>query len=124
MHKEHPLAKKEVLVFQDFDGQDMLFYPQNHKARKGFEESCKKEEINVNIIFETTNSLNMIPLLRKNKGIAICIPSVFQSYLGDEIVERSVAWEDYWSICMAWKKNVPLSMTAKLFLNFIKDYKI
>lgn len=124
MHRNHPLAKKEILVLQDLDRQDMLFYPQTNKARKALEIACEKLEIKVNIIFETTNSLNMIPLLRKNKGIAMCIPSVFQSHLGDDIVERPVAWEDYWSVCIAWKKNVPLSMTAKLFLNFIKNYKI
>lgn len=120
-HKNHPLAAKERISYQDLTQQPLLLYPPNHKGRISFDKFCREHHICPNIIFESPYTFNHVPLLEQNQGITLSTPSVIKNIISDQIVELPLDWEDYWSISVAWRKDSPLSFPAKLFLNFIKD---
>lgn len=121
--KNHPFAEKTQLNMSDLDGQDLLFYPKSHKSRIEFDNYCKEHNIKPNIVFETANSINMIPLLRANRGITLSIPLTFDKYCDDDIVEIPMEGWDTWDLYLAWKKDSVLSPQAKIFMQYIENYE-
>lgn len=120
-HKDHPLASKEKISYQDLNNQPLLLYPSNHKGRINFDKFCQEHHFQTNIVFESPYVFNLLPLLEQNQGITLSIPSAMKNVISDQIVELPLEWEDYWTVSIAWKKDATLSFPAKLFLNFIKD---
>lgn len=120
-HKDHPLASKPCISYQDLNHQSILLYPTNHKGRIQFDLLCEKHQIQPNIIFESPYVFNLIPLLEQNQGITVSIPSAIKNIISDQIVERSLEFGDNWSISLAWRKDTPLSLPAKLFIAFVQD---
>ena len=122
MHKDHPLANKKEIMFHDLDEEKLLFYPENFKIRAGFDLNCAKKHIHPDILFETPNPVYLFPLLQRNAGMTLSIPSAFSSHITENIVSRPIAWDDSVSFCIAWKKDEILSSAARLFINFVLDY--
>jgi len=122
VHKAHPFAKKTKITLADIDKQALLFFPETHKKRLYFDELCKKNNVQPNIIFETASSLNMLSLLEQNAGIMLCIPSIIAKYASKNIVEIPVDVEAFWQISIAWKNQTSLPFNAQLFISFMERY--
>ena len=123
MHKNHPLAEKSELSFKDLDGQDLLFYTRSHKSRIIYDKLCHDEKSSPNIVFETNNSASMIPLLKKNKGLLLGIPSAIHPFIDSDIIEIPIIWDHYYRLYLSWKRDTPLSLPARLFFRFLDNYQ-
>ena len=122
MHKDHPFAKEEVFRFEYLDKEHLLFFPTDYKIRAAFDISCAKRHIHPEIMFETPNPVYLYPLIDRNVGITISIPSAFSGRGSGNIISRPIDWEDNVSFCLAWKKEGYLSSTSRLFIEFVLEY--
>ena len=122
MHKDHPLAQKKKFKFEYLDGERLLFYPENYKIRAGFDLACAKKHIHPDIVFETPNPTYLFPLLQRNAGITLSIPSSFSCHVTKNIVALPITWDDGVSFCLAWKRDGILSSATRLFIQFVLDY--
>ena len=122
MHKDHPFAKEETFKFTYLDKERLLYFPADYKIRASFDISCAKRHIHPDIVFETPNPVYLYPLIDRNAGITITIPSVFSGRRSDNILSRPIDWEDSISFCLAWKKEGFLSSSSRLFIEFVLDY--
>jgi len=122
MHKDHPLAKEEIVRFDDLDKERLLFFPADYKIRASFDIGCAKRHIHPDIVFESPNPVYLYPLVDRNAGITLSIPSAFSGRRSDNIVSRPIDWDDSVSFCLAWKKEGYLSSSSRLFIEFVLDY--
>lgn len=122
MHKDHPLYKKHSIDYKDLDEQNFLFYPVQYKIRASFDIECAKRHVHPQILFETPNPVYLYPLIERNAGITLSIPSAFSGNGSHHIVSRPLDWDDSVSFCLAWKKEGTLSTATRLFIGFILDY--
>ena len=126
IYKDHPLAKKEIITFDDLKDYPNLSFEQGDNSSFYF-----SEEIYANKEYQRMVKVNdratMLNMMRGLYGFTLCSGIICQELNGDDYIavpfkpdEDDV--DDNMSIGYIIKKNQILSRTGSLYIEEIKNY--
>ena len=126
IYKDHPLAKKEIITFDDLKDYPNLSFEQGDNSSFYF-----SEKINANKEYQrmvkVNDSATMLNMMRGLYGFTLCSGIICQELNGDDYIavpfkpdEDDV--DDNMSIGYIIKKNQILSRMGSLYIEEIKNY--
>ena len=104
LNEAHPLAGREVLEFDDLDGQAMIGIPSSHDVAPQFHELLKR--IRPRISQRSDNVVTALAMVRYNFGISV-VPASLQALQVPRVVYRPLRAEEAmcWDLYCVYRKN-------------------
>lgn len=112
---EHPLTRKRVIKPKDLDGVPLLMI--SHVSHQGQRilNGLTEANIDVNIVFEASNSGPICALVGQNAGVAVLDPITAAAHRRDGVVLRKFAPEVTYELKVIYPANRPRTDRAKAF---------
>lgn len=118
--KNHKLSTKKSILMKELEGLNFINREKGSETRRVFEESLKKNNININSIMEVTRN-SMIQAVYENMGIGILSEPEFYDF--KDLKKIYIADDDIYTqafvVCLKNKRN---SNLIKAFLETTKKH--
>jgi LysR family transcriptional activator of glutamate synthase operon len=113
VHREHSLATRQLIEFDELTGQPFVALDRDHTLRKIFDDACARHGIAPTIAFEGTDITTLRGLIGARLGVGI-LPRA--SVPGPDVVEIAVADKQLVRpIAVGWMANRYLPPSAAHF---------
>lgn len=124
IHKDHPLAQKEVIEFPDLEGQPLIGKSSRIQYWKRDVNFILRQNINMNFIAEISNSAMARSLVEENVGIAMAWDYTSADLLaGSNVVSRPLSHEGWGcEIFLLESTRAVQDRKAELFKSFLKNW--
>lgn len=71
VNRDHPLAHRDVIGFEELAGQPFVALDRNHTLRRIFDDACARHGIAAKIAFEGTDITTLRGLIRARLGVGV-----------------------------------------------------
>ncbi|SEA71268.1 DNA-binding transcriptional regulator, LysR family [Desulfuromusa kysingii] len=117
----HPLAQHETITYKKFIREPLLVFTGGAVQRELIEKTCKAENIDSNVIFET----NLIPLIKNLVSAGHGVTSFLRPVIEGDPRFKGISFNPpiIFDFAIAWKKSCHLSMANQAFVDFLIDYE-
>ena len=112
----HPLAKKDVIRYEDINDQPFLLL--EHGGKTEVSDLLEKHNVHPNIRYTTWEDFSIMSMVEQNLGIGI-LPDMILQRIPYNIEIRSLEEPYYRSICIAMKNRKRLTPAAQKFLEYL-----
>lgn len=113
----HPLAKKEVLDYEDLNGEDFLLL--EHGRKTEVSELLEKNNVHPNIRFITWEDYAIMSMVEKGLGIGI-LPEMILKRIPYQVAIRPFQKPYFRSIALAMKDKKRLTPATEKFIEYLK----
>ena len=113
----HPLAKKEVLDYEDLNDQPFLLL--EHGGKTEVSELLEKNHVHPNVRFTTWEDYAIMAMVEKGLGIGV-LPEMILKRISYQIEIRSFKSPYYREIGLAMKDRTKLTPAAWKFIEYLK----
>ncbi len=119
-NKNHHLAQKKSICFEELDDAPMILRPESTYLFNSITQEFKSRNMKLNIVEETYDYYSMINYIILGKGIAFLPSAIVTGY--DDLVTIPVKNLDLSRpIYMSWSKTVDENPKFKKFIQFVKE---
>jgi len=119
--KDHPLAGKNVIGFEELQNYPCLSFEQGDKNSFYFAEEVFST-LNYKQIIKADDRATMLNLMTGMSGYTLCSGIICGDLNGGNYFSIPLATRDKMTIGYLKKKNMPLSMLAKQYVEILKKY--
>lgn len=123
VNKNHPLANKKVIKYEDLENIDFIFESKLFKLSNILKSNLNKRGIKYNIIFEASGFSLCHKLCSINKGVSLTVDFINNDIGSDQTV--LIPFEDEslkWCIYLIRRKDFKRSSVSDRFENFLLDW--
>ena len=113
----HPLAQRESVCFADLRQEKFILFKSNFFQRHAILNRCQQENIEPNIVFNSSQVETVKSLISHGIGISFLMRMAVQGLPG--IVGVPLNPPIHVKIGLAWKKGRQLSPSARAFINLV-----
>lgn len=120
INKNHPLAKKKVIRFEDIKNTPLILMKEDCLQSSLIQNEFEKRGLTPNIKIRTNQLYTIKELISTNNLGAFLFTQVFK-YDNEDIITIPLKEPLDFDIILAWEKHVPLNDVTKKFISFIKN---
>lgn len=113
----HPLAEKELLEYEDLNGQPFLLL--EHGGKTEVSELLEQNHVHPNIRFTTWEDFAIMAMVEQGLGIGV-LPDMILKRISYQIAIRSFRKPYFREIGLAMKDRTKLTPAAKKFLEYLR----
>lgn len=120
VHKDNPLAKKEIINFAELKDEQFLMLDKKSYYQKLVRYYAKKYGFTAKSVFESTDANQLISLVNKGKGIALSLEPLLEKSVYSNV--KMIPFDDdtiTWSISFIYQDYEKLGNSAKKFMDYI-----
>lgn len=122
MSESHPLARKDILTWDDFRDQELMLCDETFKTHFLVRDKLEKEEIPLKS-FGTAYSWDFTFISIKQTNQVTILPYVSKYLFQMEgMVEKRIVDPIPWDIVLAYRKRQEYSNTERFLYRFTKEY--
>lgn len=122
INKNHPLAKKDVISFEDIKNTPLILMKEDCLQSSLVQNEFEKRGLKPNIKIRTNQLYTIKELLSSNNLGAFLFTQVFK-YDSEDIKIIPLSEPLDFEIILAWKKNTVLSDAMKEFIDYVVEEK-
>lgn len=121
LSKNHPLAGKERIQFEELKDYPCLSFEQGAKNSFYFAEEVLST-LNYKQIIKADDRATMLNLMRGMNGYTLCSGIICEDLNGGNYVSVPLDTDDTMTIGYIKRKNVPLSILGQEYIGILKEY--
>lgn len=122
VHKDNPLAKREVVNFSQLKEEPFLMLDKKSYYRKLVNHYATKYEFQPKTAFESSDVNQLISLVNKGRGIALSLAPLLDNAVYENVVMVPFDDKDItWSIAFIHQDYEKLGTAAKKFIQYIVE---
>ncbi|MEG0472423.1 MAG: LysR family transcriptional regulator [Solibacillus sp.] len=118
VHKEHPLAKCEVVSLEDLKDEQFIVFSEEYSLHDLVIHACTKAGFIPTIAYKSSQWDLIVELVASRLGITILPRSIFEKQKHSDIQIIELQEQMLWRLGVITKKDAYLSVAAKEFLSF------
>lgn len=122
IHKEHPLASQETIDFSQLNGQTIVTGSEDNALRELFDHYCHLSEIQPNIMFSSSYSLDFINSTSDPSLMATVTPIMSEKITNKNIKVIRLITPEPGNLYCCTSKTRKKSKDLICVVNYIKDY--
>ena len=120
----HPLSQKTTLEYADLDQENLIIENSEFKLHQFIRKKCETNQVEPNIVFETSGLILCHKMVRQNKGISITVDYMLEDAFYENVVAIPFQDEEAtWEPCIILKKGTALSHNMQTFIEFILRWR-
>ncbi|MFT6945112.1 MAG: DNA-binding transcriptional LysR family regulator [Yoonia sp.] len=120
MHRDHPLATREIIHPEDLDGQALIALTHRHVRRAQLEKVLHACRSTPRIVVEVSTSAAAVGLAKEGLGLTIVNPFPIVQYLSDEVVFRPFASQIEYRSYFITPDHRPTPAVARAFIRHLR----
>ncbi|MEP3280043.1 MAG: LysR substrate-binding domain-containing protein [Stappiaceae bacterium] len=117
----HPLARKEIVTPEDFDGENFIAFNRRFQRRSAYDKLFAERGIARNIIIETATSHTVLEMVRQGAGVALINPFPLVLQNDPEVVFRKFVPEVAYTTSFILPSG-PATSLAQRFVEHARKY--
>lgn len=122
LHKDHPLAKLDMVPFKLLEDEDFIIYPKDFTLHDRIMEECARNGFFPTIACESSQKDLMVELVAAKLGITILPQKICAKLQNDALVSIPFEHENiFLELGMIWKKNKYLSNAVREFITLVNE---
>lgn len=123
LNKEHPLARKSSITYQDLANQPLVIADRHHKAYQNILNLLVKASVHPHILLETVEIEFVHKIAAMGKAVAISVDfQAFAHPFPNTVIRPFSDPHSTYDVCMVTKKGKVLSEAATRFQAFALDW--
>lgn len=119
----HPLAAKEVIVPDDFDGMDYVALSSGDKARLQLDRLCEEVGAKPNLVIETPFAITACALALEGVGIALVNPLSIDGFAERGVVFRPFEPAVYFKSYLLFRPDMQKARLVRAFVASLLDVR-
>lgn len=122
VHKDHPLANKESVVFNDLKGETFALLNETFLLHHHVVDACRESGFEPNICFSSSQWDFLTELVGLNQGVSILPKPILSRFNSMNIIQVPINHPAMrWRIAIILKKNRYVSHAARKFIDYVKQ---
>ncbi|WP_017754243.1 LysR family transcriptional regulator [Calidifontibacillus oryziterrae] len=123
MHKENPLAKKEVIQLSDLQNEPFVLYRKDFSLYDRIIDVCSRNGFSPIIACESSQKDFIVEMVGAKLGVALLPSKICNEIKNKEIVSKAIPFSELsLELGMIWKKNKYLSFAVREFIAMSEQY--
>ncbi len=121
--ESHHLSEKDFIMFNDFNGQDFVSFPNGTYIRHEIDKILEKNHVNCRVKLETRSTADIYQHVKNNAGISIVFPFI---QFGEKPIPgtlfKPIKGDFKLSLAIMRSKRKELSLIGKQFIEIIGQF--
>jgi DNA-binding transcriptional LysR family regulator len=124
VHHTHPLAKKEMVAWEDLMDEKFIIFHEGFAVRRFILQECERIGFEPNIVCETSQWKFILEMVSNNIGISILPQSntteLNVAHKGIKVLPI-INQEVHWQIGIVWRQGGYISYATREWIRFLKE---
>ncbi|MEG0473431.1 MAG: LysR family transcriptional regulator, partial [Solibacillus sp.] len=118
VHKEHPLAKNEVVSLEDLKDEQFIIFSEEYSLHDLVIQACTKAGFIPSIAYKSSQWDLIVELVASRLGITLLPRSIYDKQKHSDIQKVELQEQLLWRLGIITKRDAYLSVASKEFLSF------
>ncbi|MGF9977014.1 LysR substrate-binding domain-containing protein [Viridibacillus arvi] len=122
VHKEHELAKKNIIIPEELENLPLVMYPKGFSGRDLIDTWCEKQDISIDTLMETGSVTSLFQLVKAGIGSTIQPSQLIESFQSLGIRAISIKHSPTRNLEMFYRNDKYLTESAKAFMKRMETF--
>ena len=122
VHKDHPLAEKEIIHPKDLVDLAFVMYPKGFYGRELIDEWCSQQDISMKVMMETGSATSLLQLVKEGVGATIQPSQLIDRFQSLNICAIPMKYSPVRNLEVFHRKDKYLSLASRTLINRLKMF--
>lgn len=116
----HPCAGKSMVSLTELSDENFIMFDKGTVVHELAVEACRNVGFNPRIFYASLRIESVLGMVASSNGVALMMEQVFNYHRRSDVVSVQLVEMVESAVVLAWLKNKKLSVTARIFIDFLK----
>ena len=122
VNNEHDLAKKDIILPEDFENLSLVMYPKGFSGRDLIDTWCRSQEVSIDTLMETGSATSLFQLVKAGIGATIQPSQLIESFQSLGIQAISIKDSPTRNLEIFYRNDKYFSQSAKAFVERMTSF--